>query len=212
MTCIAVMFSVGRANADFVLDFTGGNVSFAGDYQTLGWEFTLSENKTMTALGVWDEFGDGLAEDHLVGIWQVSGGAPLAVTTVTNSSSPFASTENSGRWLFQDLPSPLILTPGRYVIGANYDGDVGDDPVRIFTDSLSLAPGFFFNQNRFTTNPMTGLDFPDSGGSARGFFGPNLMLGEAVPEPSSILLSLAALGLTGIQRTFRARRQKKIIK
>jgi hypothetical protein len=210
MTCIAIMSSIGQANADFILDFTGGSASAPPLMQTLGWEFSLSDYKTITGLGFWDEKGDGLSADHMVGIWQVSGGSPLVATTVTNTSTPFASSAHEGRWLFQDFTTPLVLNPGIYVVGAFYNGD---DQPREGVTSISLAPGFTYSQARFTSNFVTGLTFPDGqGGGTQGFFGPNLMLGQAVPEPSSILLSITALGLTGFQRALRARRQKKIIK
>jgi len=194
------LLGAGQAQAAIIgVDFTGGTAPSPVNQQTLGWQFTLSTTKIVTSLGVWEENPIGLNENHLVGIWNPSGGL-LTSATVTNASVPLASTASNGRWLFESLTIPLTLVPGTYIIGADYP--TGNDVVRTSVATLSTAPGLAFVQGRFVSTPTSGFDFPDSTfATTGGHFGPNLLLTDSissVPEPASFtLLALGALGVAG---------------
>ncbi len=41
--------------------------------QTIGWEFNVNEEITVTALQWYDDLGDGLTISHEVGIWNSAG-------------------------------------------------------------------------------------------------------------------------------------------
>jgi hypothetical protein len=192
------------ARAELALDFTGGGEGFPITEQTLGWQFSLSEARTVTALGMFDVASDGLSDDHAVGLWTLSG-TLLGSVTVTSTSTPVASTSPDGRWLFESLALPLLLGPGDYVIGADYPSETFDnDTVITGTDAPATATGLTFVGGRFTSAPGPGLDFPDlSFTTSGGHFGPNLLFGPAaiVPEPSTFILAgLGGLSLAGLAR------------
>jgi hypothetical protein len=109
--------SVGLAD-ESALSFSGGT-TYSWPGATIGWEFTISAPITVTALGVWDENGDGLSEDHQVGIWASTGGAPLVSTSVT-TTNPLI---DGFRY---NTISDYQLAPGTYVVGA-YMPPTGSD-------------------------------------------------------------------------------------
>jgi hypothetical protein len=209
-TLIALVSSAfllpSEARATPVLDFTGGIEVAPVTYQTLGWEFSLATALTIDAFGVWDEGANGLAASHIVALWSTAGGAPLAQVTVTGGSTPFASTQSAGRWMFEDLLTPLFLAPGNYVLGADYQ--TGADLIRTEVASLALAPGISFVELRFATIPTVGLDFPNATFSTSvGHFGPNFSVAAAVdpsPVPEPATMTMLGIGLGGMAlRRFR---------
>lgn len=187
---------------DLGLDFTGGDERIAQANQTLGWEFSFTTTQTITALGMFDVNANGLNSPHVVGIWTANG-TFLGSVTVDNSSTPVASTSADGRWLFQSLGTPITVRAGNYVLGVDYTDST--DHVMTGAASISLDPSMNFVQGRFTTNPTAGFDFPDATfPTSGGHFGPNLLLGSAVPEPAS--LALVAMGCLGVGYWFVRRR------
>jgi len=202
LLCSAISRSEG---AILGVDILGGSPSWStGDY-TIGWEFNITTSKVVTALGVFDENGDGLF-GHLsqeVAIWNASGASPLAQVTITNASTVVASVDTGapfypGRWLFENLSAPIVLSPGNYVLGVDNGGDDSWLAGR-FNPTLFLAPDVTYLRFRYSSSPTPGLDFPDGISVTRdvGFFGPNLLLEDvaAVPEPASLALwGLGALG------------------
>lgn len=189
------------ARAEILVDMYPGGTFGAVPNQDYGFKFTLSQAQYITALGIWDEDGDGLLDTHAVGLWTTAGSL-LATVSVDNGSTPVASADASGQWIFENLASPFILDPGTYILGADYAG--GNDPVRSATSGLTVTPGAIFIEPRYSSSETPGLDFPDTVGFlSNSYFGPNLML-TAVPEPSSMLL----VGLLTAGGGFRALRRR----
>lgn len=206
---MAVLAIPNQAPAGLILDFNGGFAATPSTDQTLGWQFSLAQSETLTALGIWDLGSNGLAANHLVAIWSTSGGASLAQVLITNASTPVASTQAAGRWLFENLATTITLTPGNYVLGADYPSG-NADLVHTGASSLSLASGVTFTSGRFTSPTTPAFDFPNATfPTSGGHFGPNAMFGTvaAVPEPGSLtLVGLGAFGL--IANAIRRRRQQ----
>ena len=74
------------------VDWNGAQADFFSDNDgpfTLGFRFCADSELTVTSLGAFDYLGDGLATAHMVGIWSLNGGAPLAVATVPSGSATF---------------------------------------------------------------------------------------------------------------------------
>lgn len=193
------------------IDFTRGVVVTArgGVPRTNGFEFTLGETKAVTALGFWDEGPTGpssLNNSHDVTLWDVTG-TELAAVVVDNSSQVIASTQTAGNWRFEDLVSPVILSPGSYVIGAGFslphDADrTNTDPQNPNSLIITSAPFLTVAQGR--NGPGNeGTDVFPATGNSNIVLGPNLLFADVitVPEPACASLLLISLGAMVGRRT-----------
>ncbi len=70
---------------------------------TLGWQFTVSQSITVTALGAFDDSQDGLNESHDVGIWDSLGNSMGSTTVAAGTVDPLV---NQFRY------SSCVLQPG----------------------------------------------------------------------------------------------------
>ena len=70
-----------------------------------GWQFTPTTNIVVSALGFSDVGGDGLADNHLVGILRVSDLAVIASATITTNSTL------QGSYRYASI-SPVLLNAG----------------------------------------------------------------------------------------------------
>jgi hypothetical protein len=202
--CVAALAPSSLQAEVMAIDISGGDSIAVTTNYDVGWSFTLSQAKLITALGFWDNDANGLSVSHDVALWNTSGGL-LAQAVVTSGSTPVDSFDGlGGQWLFENLATPLVLNPGTYILGADYADS--SDLMRQGSVSFNPGPDITFVNARFSLNPTAGLDFPDTDDQAPPFyayFGPNMMM-EAVPEPSSMLL----VGLLTAGGGFRAVRRK----
>ncbi len=202
VTCFALMLTGPKpANATTALDFTGTSQNGFQAALTFGWSFSVTETIGADGLGFFDDFlvdGRGLQQDHRVRLW-TDEATPvlLAETIITNASTPVASTASDGQWLFNDI-GLVLLTPGRYVLGADDPQCGGADCDRIrFQDSAATIPQITFLENR----DASPIGFPASSASGRndGYFGPTFRV-TVVPEPATLGLMLFAAAIAVCQR------------
>jgi hypothetical protein len=113
-----------------VIAAVGGDPSFRG---TIGYDMTLSQAKQVFRLGFWDDLADGLLSHHTVSVFDGSSGALLASGVVPAGTG--ALLEDGFRWVA--IPA-IVLSPGRYVIGASMDGDPSSFD-GVITDASSIA-------------------------------------------------------------------------
>jgi hypothetical protein len=175
------------------LTFTGGVSLGAGPQigQNGGWRFTTSAPIVVTALGLFDEEGDGLALSHPIGIFNTATGAALITATVS-SADPL---DASGFRFDTALTGNPLLPAGDYVIGAFFIAN-NTDRVRgvVPPTDVTTAPGITYVQNRFNNSPTFGMPDLTASSQERGYFGPNFQF-AAVPEPATVgLISLAVGG------------------
>ena len=199
---------VGRpVAADPVVQFTGGMEQPAfGGPTTLGWSFTVGSSPiTIGGLGIFDIGANGLAESHMVGLWN-SGGTLLASASIDSAGTHVASTSSAGDWLFTALSSSVQLTTGDYVVGAFYAASSPDHFMGGNANPSTIS-GVTFGQGQAAAG--SSLKFPAPSDQLAGFFGPNLFAGAVptppVPEPKTYAMLMAGLVLLG----FIARRRGK---
>jgi hypothetical protein len=148
----------------------------------------------VTQLGVWDENGNGLAQSHMVTIWDSTG---TAVAQVTIPSGTGAET-NGFRYV---SIGSVLLAAGNYTIGAFY-GALGSDTASVSSSAISTAAGVTYAGSRGTADNA----FPasDDFGLPNSYFGPNFQFTTGVPTPDSgstvSLLGCALLGLAALRR------------
>jgi len=195
LALLAVLLSPMAANADSISAIDPvGEAAFGSGNFTVGWSFTANEDILVTDLGYYDRGADGLADDHLVGVWTI-GGMLLGSATVTNANVL------DGLFRYASISSLLLSAGMDYVIGA-LNSNSADG--YIASVSFSTPDEISFIQGRFAGGGS--LAFPGSVDNTGGasIFGASFKFTE-VPEPGT--LALLGLGLAGMSIT---RRRKKV--
>lgn len=154
------------------------------DY-TFGYEFRAGTDFVVTALGIYDDNGDGLSSSYEVGIWNASASLLGSVTVPAGT----VATLNLG-YRYEDLSVSIPISSGQdYRIGALVLG--GREYVRQATGITS--PWLTVT----TTNLyVSGGDLgrpTQAGGSDREYMTANMLV---IPEPGTGLLF--AVGLAGL--------------
>lgn len=190
------------AMATPVVDFNpaGGATGNNNDNQSVGWQFNVLSQTTVTGLGWFDEGLDGLSTDHEIGLWAPDG-------TLLVSALILSGTANALDGLFRTVGiSPLVLAIGDgYIIGGVNTAGTTDrlafdvsptvNSSIHFVDATFGGIGIGFER---PTNPSAAVD---------GFFGPSFSVQDtrAVSEPGSFaLFTLAGVAGLGLRRKRRA--------
>jgi hypothetical protein len=194
--------------------FTWRNIIGANQSATIGWAFTVgAQDVELSALGIFDEAGDGLEDAHPAGIW-TNGGTLLRQVTIPSGTAGTL----IGGYRYQSV-TPVTLAAGQtYVVGM-YNGPVVDrcgslcgDASLVF-GSETFAPGISFAESR-QTRAIIGsgpLAFPDVFAQIdQGFFGPNFLLAVpddpvSAPEPASFGMVSVAIVAAAWRRRGRNR-------
>jgi hypothetical protein len=135
----------------------------------VGYTFDVDREITVTDLGTLDYTGDGLSDGSTVAIWDEQTQALLRRATVPAQAS--AGTSIWGGWRFVAV-EPLVLSPGRYVIGSQvYDGS----PDRyVHNAEIAAAGGVSWVEGRHASG--TSINYPTlTTDSAASWFGPNFL-------------------------------------
>jgi hypothetical protein len=189
-----------------VLPGSGGfeNSNYGSDV-TLGWQFTVSVQLTLTALGYFDA-GGGLTDSHPVGVWDSLGNLIAEGTVPSGTGTNLVDG-------FRMLPiTPVPLAPGTYTIGG-YANVTSPDPFEFQAPSITTVAGLSFVQHDLFTQGST-LTEPTSVAhvfTPYGYFGPDFLVTNGTvttvdaPEPRSILLILLGLAVLAVRRRSRGR-------
>jgi hypothetical protein len=195
LTCLT--FGNGPVRADYAAitfsqstNDTNNSIAMKVPGWSLGYEFSVSSNLKVNALGFYDAHGAPLHDTHDVGIYDTTG-TLLAQTTVTNSDLV------SDNFRYHPI-SGLTLHAGQSYYLAAATGTV--DNYTWGTTNTQTGPGITYLTDVFVASAT--LTFPTSSDgmttlSKAGWFGPNFRVSSS-PEPGSLLLlSLGTLGVGG---------------
>lgn len=189
--------------ADFVavsIDVGANPLGQSVNTQTLGWDFTTTEPIIVTQLGLFDAGLNGFAESHRIGIWTISGTLLVDGTVSAGTGNPLLD-----QFRYVQVPE-ILLTPGSYVIGAQYTA-FSADQLPTAVDSVLSDPRIVFSGPRFGLGAS--FPFPNvDQGPGNNHFGPNFQFREAgavVPEPSTVLLLIVGIVSVWAGRCIRRR-------
>jgi hypothetical protein len=167
---------------------------------TRGWQFSVIEAIYITALGVYDHGGDGLAEARQVGLWD----AGSALLASLNMPAGVVGSLGADNFRYMMLETPLLLNPGIFRIGAFYLAGAAD--VVAQNAAPFGAPGFVVYEGARLLRDGFG-DPTEISAVVGGAFGPNFLFESAdaqvVPEPVTMILmgtGLAGIGVAGRRR------------
>lgn len=180
------------------IDFLDVTQNFTNGSWSLGFEFTTTQDITVTHLGFYDDLVNGLTQSHDVGIYDISSENLLASTTV-NNGDPL-----DGFFRYNPLAAPLNLSANNtYRIAAV----TGSENYTWAPVGFTADPALVFNGSVYTSSAS--LVYPSTSQiDTDGYFGPNFQFelasnqggqggeGGVVPEPMT--LSLFGAGLAGL--------------
>jgi Domain of unknown function (DUF4082)/PEP-CTERM motif len=185
--------SAAAAHASPAITLTDPGLEYNAGAFTLGFEFTVANTTSLTALGVYDSGQDGLDSAAQVGVWDATGDLLLSATVPSGTDGTL---DNDFRFV---SVSSFTLTAGTdYVIGAYLaDGSASS----LGTDqggAGSVDPNVIIIEDSYTNS--SSLSFPNAsdGHSGGAWLGANFETGAAgVPEPASWALMICGFGLAG---------------
>ena len=167
-----------------------GFSTFVGDGPwTLGYSFTALQDLSVTALGAFDDLGDGFADAHEVGLWDSSG------TLISSISVSGTDTLIDG-FRYANIASVNLIAGTTYTVGAS---NFGVNDAYAYNATLSSAPEITVLDGQFINGG--GLRNPvGSAGGVGGYFGGNFQFSSAIsaaPEPGTWAMMILGFGLAG---------------
>jgi hypothetical protein len=170
-----------------ILTITGTGNPGAGTEQ--GWQFNTNSTITIDAFGYYDEGSNGLADNHLVSLWDAS--TENLITSATVLAGTFGTLIDGFRYF---SITPVALDPGGAFVISAFNPTSADGNITLST--LSAISEISYDNGRLGF----GAGFPDIHfSSPGGRFGPNFSVSvNAVPIPAAIwLFGTALIGLVG---------------
>ncbi len=116
------------------IDNLSGGLTAATNSWTIGYSFNIDKDKTIDALGSYDDNSDGLNGTYTIGLWDNIGNL-LSTATVSGSGDPLVS---GFRWA---SITDINLSPGDYIVASAGDWALNGDS--------------YFYLGSFTTNDLT---------------------------------------------------------
>ncbi|MDQ2824687.1 MAG: DUF4082 domain-containing protein [Verrucomicrobiota bacterium] len=216
-----VVCSLGfHAQANTILADSGTGPTIVGlaNSNTYGYDFTVGSTPlTITALGFWDgpsdlltpAIGDGFANVHMIGLWDISGNLLASATMQIGTVDPLLGEFRYSNLLIPTNPGPVILSANtKYVLGAGFSAS-DPDPFKYDVGSFqpTYDPAVSPGKSRYIGSG-TGFGFPTTSASPGAFVGPNAKFNvNNVPESgSALLLMVLAIAVVFVLRGCAAKR------
>ncbi len=188
-----------RAASINALEFTGGGTTTNTTFLNLGWRFSVVNDITVSALGMYVPNNNSVSDDIIVTLYDTSASV-LARTTIEPGDGGFL----DGSFRYNTI-TPLQLTAGQtYAISGYWNAS--NPSAYAFRATATTIPEIRFD-TALGTNVFIGPVLPPVyfENIDDGFFGPNFQVSDsaaaAVPEPGTMLLfSLGLVTLAGLSR------------
>jgi hypothetical protein len=168
-------------------------------YFSAGSDFTVQGNPIqVTALGVYDDGGNGLISSHDVAIWTSAGGDPLVRLMVPAGTGGTL----VGGFRYYPLSSPVELAANTlYVIEAWYNtGDADTFKLVQNRSDVTIDPAVHWERERwrYSGSANEALFATNIRNDGLGYFGPSFAFDVvAVPEPGT-WTSILSVGVIGV--------------
>lgn len=194
-TTLAVSASISAFAANAInFDVNTGSTGINSN-QTVGWQFNVNTEITVTHLAWYDHDQDGI-DRHEVGIWAPDG------TLITSDILPGGTAATlDGIWRIIDVADVVLTVGNGYIVGG-YNGNTSTDVLKYdvndtVASQLTFVDATFSNINGNFERPT------NFSAAVSGFYGPSFnYVDGAVPEPGSMI----ALG-AGIAALLRRRKK-----
>jgi hypothetical protein len=190
---IALAACASMAHAGAITVVTPGN-GFTSDAFTLGFEFSVAADTSLTALGVYDAGLDGLESNAMVGLWNTSG--DLLASTVVGAGTA-GTLDNYFRYA---AITPFALTAGvHYIVGSYLAGGLASSYNTNQGGSGSVDPLVTIHADRYSAFDSAFGNPTSSDGLAGAWLGANFQYGDGgmVPEPGAWALMILGFGMAG---------------
>ena len=191
LTLAMTLGTDARALSMPAISITSPNVTSTSFNYPFGYDFTADANLQVTALGVYDDFGDGLDAAYEVGVWNSSAVLLDSVLVPLGTTATLIS-----GFRYQDLSTAIALTNGAsYRIGVLVPAfqELVNAAGSVVTDSITINTPDLFGSGATLSYPST-----PSGITGRAYMTGNMLL---VPEPSAFwLVASGMLALAGTAR------------
>jgi uncharacterized protein DUF4082/PEP-CTERM motif-containing protein len=199
MAGVAMVASTGFANAGPAITLTTPGTEYGGGQYTLGFEFQVASNQTITQLGVYDSGQDGLTTGAQIGLWDTSGTLLRSVTIPTGTGSTLI-----GDFRYGSITPFLAVTGTDYIVGA-FTQDLATSLFTGQGGTGTVDPNIILVEDQYS-NFNDAFSFPNTTDHTAGaWLGGNFIFGAtAVPEP--LTLSIFGAGFVG---AVAMRRRKK---
>jgi hypothetical protein len=170
--------------------------------RTLGFSFSVGTDAFATALGIYDDGGNGLNKEAQVAIWNAAGDV---LTSATIPSGTISDLDPNGYFRYASIPNYRLVAGVTYVIGA-YSTDYSASS--LWADqggSGGVHSGFVVvNAAASSTKDFSFPNRPGVGGGA--WLGANLRIAP-IPEPETYQMLALGLLVVTAGATLRRRRQ-----
>jgi hypothetical protein len=180
------------ANAATAVNLVTPGAEYGGGQYTLGFQFNVSSAQSITALGVYDNNGDGLTSQAQIGLWTLGG------TLLTSATIAAGGGTLDGLFRFVSINS-FALTPGvDYVIGS-FTTDLASSLGTGQGGTGSINPLVTIVRDRFSPFDSAFGFASDTDNSLGAWLGANFQFSATtgVPEPAAWAMMLAGFGLVG---------------
>lgn len=192
-----IMIAPGTVSASPLVEFTTPGNSYTNGSWTFGIDFSVGRsNILVTALGYYDDAGNGFVDNHEVGLYD-SVGNLLGSGLATSASSLI------GHFRYVDITPVTLLAGQTYrVVGVSHSDLYTYNDIGFAADPSITYLGDTYDPGTTLFDP-TGQFHNDA---TDGFFGPNLFInGSSSPVPEPGAYGLVGGGLAAL--LFKLRRR-----